>query len=192
MVVDVNFRLVNESDPFTRIFGVWVDRTPPEGWTQTLDLQNTATIKQFVQSGASVDGALDLSDGKHTIYVAISQTQSKRLAAWTVDATFDGVKAPTLAAIDWDTVGRYDVEVKNGKVVSQAGEAGQELDDINNDDRNRVIETVSKVKSEVSDGIKKVVNKIDENRKESGIIAAATAGFAIAVTLISNKRGRRF
>lgn len=189
MTVEFALRVLNPLDAFVRIFGIWIDSPPPEGWTEDLARQNTAAFKTWIKDGDSVNGALDLSDGKHKLYVAISQTASANLGSWAIEGTFDGVKLPTLSKVDWDTIGRYDVTVKNGKIVSQKAQENEELDELKDITG---LATLTKVKDVIVDKATEIKDIVNNNRKESIIISAASAGVAVTAAYLSTRRGKRF
>jgi len=189
MPVEFALRVLNPLDPFVRIFGIWIDSPPPEGWTVDLAGQNTAAFKRWIKDGDSVNGTLDLSDGKHKLYVAISQTASANLGSWAIEGTFDGVKLPTLSKVDWDTIGRYDVSVKNGKIVSQMQHENEELSELRDITG---LNTLSRVKDVIVGKATEIKDIVDNNRKESIIISAASAGVAITAAYLSTRRGKRF
>jgi hypothetical protein len=184
--VDFELRLLNPKDQFTRIFGIWVDSPPPEGWTIDLARQNTAAFKTFVQDGDSVSGSLNLDDGKHDLYVAISQTESSRLGSWTIEGTFNGVKLPTLSKVDWDTIGKYEVNVVDGEVVSSDGESGKDLTTLNA--TNKIVAA----KDAIIEKAGEIRDIVSENRKESALIAGVSATVAVIASVISMKRRRKF
>lgn len=195
MTVVFDLRLVNPKDSFVRIFGIWVDNPPPEGWTIDLARQNTAAFKTWIQDGDAVRGSLDLSDGKHDIYVAISQTISDNLGFWTIEGSFNGVAAPTISRVDHDTIGRYQVIVSGGVVTSSEKDATlEELRDITG--LNALAATKAaliSVKDAILGKTSELKDIVVENKKESGIIGAASISIAaIAVVLSSRGGSRRF
>jgi hypothetical protein len=171
------------SDPFHRILGLWVDNVPPVGWTENLELQGTAALKWFVQDGDTVNGDLNLSDGKHDIFVAISQADASKLGAWCIDGSFDNVEAD-VCNIDVDTVGKFIITVENGIVTSTKDEGMREVDDLNNG-------TFQKLKSIIVTNSTKVKNVVKENQKASAIIGGASIA-ATAVAIFVSSRSNRF
>lgn len=134
-MVLISMKVDSQGDPFTRILAIWLDRAPPLDWTHTIESQNTALFKTFVTKFGTPKFETAIPDGKHSIYVAISQASNSKFGPWKVSTTLDGVVAPDLSTIDFDTIGKYDFVVKGGKVASAADQAKiTEIGDLNNKD----------------------------------------------------------
>jgi hypothetical protein len=190
--VDLDLRVINPNDPFVRIFGIWVDNPPPDGWTYDLARQNTAAYKTFVQSGDAVRSSLSLSDGKHDVYVSISQDEAGRLGFWTIEGTLDGVKAPTIPRVDHDTIGRYQITVKNGEVVKSSDAELEELREITGLNALAATkEAFIKVKDTLLGKVDEAVDVAKAHKTESGIIGAASLSLAALAVVLSAKGGSK-
>lgn len=182
-MVQVTFKVVNENDPHTRTFGMWLNQIPPEDWTV-----NPERSFDYIQSGDTVSSSVNISDGKHTLYVAIAQADSSIYGPWTVEADFDGIKAPILSNIDVDTLGRYDITVKDNKVVSTV----QNKEEIDEAGKNFIEKHFSAISDKVKSATEQITTKIESNKRDSAIVGSISVAASIAAVIFSQRRPKRF
>lgn len=174
----VKVTAVNQQDSFVRILGLWLDKIPPTNWTTTLDLQNTATIKKWIQSGDTVVGTIpDLSDGKHTMYLAISAADDPQhtLGTWAGTFNIDGI-VREWQNVDYDTIGIFEFTVKNGAVIDSSSPGNKESKDI--------------VEKEGANMFDKIVAAAKENKTLT--VGAVTVTSIALIGVLAWKRTRKY
>jgi hypothetical protein len=193
-LIPVTVSLVNPKDSFVRIFGIWLDKLPPVDWTITLASQNTATHKEFVQSGDLVVTQLDMSDGEHKVYFSISQDEaSGKTGIWSGVASFGGVRRP-FNRVDVDTFAVFDILVKDGKVVERTNQSTGDDLPTETDDPTEQEESVSvfnKVKGAVKDHVSIASIRDLWNENKTAVLASAGGAGAIIAGVVVWKETRK-
>jgi hypothetical protein len=93
-----------------------MDKVPSTVWQKVADYTDKSQHRQFIQSGGTSQNTFEVTDGRHTLYVAVGMDESQGLGAWSGIGDIGGVQRP-IERVDFDTLAKFDFTVKNGKVL---------------------------------------------------------------------------
>jgi hypothetical protein len=184
--IPIVMRLVNPDDPYTRIAALWFDKEPPANWQATIEGQATADYKEWITSGHDtlVSYNKDLVDGKHILYLGVSQDEFKGLGVWSGTASIGGVLRP-FDRVDYDTLAKFDFSIKNGKVIDSTKPTVVEKP------INQTLGWKNKITSLLAQiPTKEFGQMISDNKVPVAVISAA-AGASIGGLIWWAKKGRR-
>lgn len=170
----------NANDNSLRYWGLSVDKLPSGNWVKDKSMV-VAARKQTEPWLVN----LDIADGKHTVFFVISQTSPEiggydgEIALGGASFTFDGV--------DNDTINGFDIEVKNGKVMSTS-KTGRDIE-TNEDGSHSWTEPFRKI----GGAFQKIPEWVKEKQEIAALVAlgVGVAG-ATSYVLYRKYKGKRF
>lgn len=146
----VNFAVVanNPKDPFNRRWLVSVDNQPPVEWPLVANFDGVSFIETHSQ-GEVMNLSLNLPNGKHVVYVAISAPASGEWGTYSGGVQMDGVTGE-FSNVDVDTVASFEIDVKDNKAVKRVNQVEQELNPMTNTRMSAVSRGFSKLRAGIS------------------------------------------
>jgi hypothetical protein len=116
----------NERDSFERRWLIVVDKLPPLNWSLSANFDGVSFVEAHTQ-GQLMQTQLNLPDGKHTIYFAVSVPDSGEWGTYSGGIQMDGVSGE-FTGIDVDTVAAFEIEVKDNVAVKRVNQSGIDID----------------------------------------------------------------
>lgn len=127
-MVDIVVQASDPTDIYSRKWVMWLDYQPKTSWwlQQNIIAEDAANALLAVEdytSGRTLHTTADIPDGNHELYFGISQDGGPAFGTYSGSISFDGIQK-TFSGFDANVIGKWDITVKNGKIVSIAGVKG--------------------------------------------------------------------
>lgn len=174
----VKFSIVanNVKDPFARRWLLSVDNVPAPNWPLTANFDGSSFIENRVQ-GQLMTKELNLPDGKHIVYFAVSVPNASEWGTYSGGIQMDDV-AGEFNGVDVDSVAAFEITVKGNKAVKRVNSTNTEVAD-------------SKI-SKVTNRIKGLPTMVRDHKNAFIVGVGLAIGASIAgVVIYKVRKGRR-